>query len=101
MRASGVLSALVVFVGDWEGYVSPLVLEEIERTPKVAREKIARELRKGYLLVLAESAESLWLAALYISAGAIPARYEDDARHVTVAAISDIGVIVSWNSRHV
>lgn len=86
--------------GRWEGYVSPLVLEEIERAPKAAREKIARELRKGYLLVLPESAESLRLAAMYISAGAIPANYEDDARHIAVAAISDIGVIVSWNFRH-
>jgi hypothetical protein len=51
-------------------------------------------------LVLAESAESLRLAAMYISAGAIPANYEGDARHIAVAAINDIGVIVSWNFRH-
>lgn len=86
--------------GRWEGYVSTLVLEEVERAPKAAREQIGRELRKGYLLVLAESAESQRLAALYISAGAIPANYEDDARHIAVAAFSDIRVIVSWNFRH-
>jgi predicted nucleic acid-binding protein len=86
--------------GRWEGYVSTLVLEEVERAPRAARDKIGRELRKGYLLVLEESAESLRLAKHYLSAGAIPERYEDDARHIALAAINDIAVIVSWNFRH-
>ena len=86
--------------GRWDGYVSTLVLEEVERAPKAARDKIGRELRKGYLLVLEESLESLRLADRYLSAGAIPERYEDDARHIALAAINDIAVIVSWNFRH-
>jgi predicted nucleic acid-binding protein len=86
--------------GRWDGYVSTLVLEEVERAPKAARDKIGRELRKGYLLVLEESPESLRLADQYLSAGAIPERYEDDARHIALAAINDIAVIVSWNFRH-
>jgi predicted nucleic acid-binding protein len=86
--------------GHWEGYVSTLVLEEVERAPRAARETISRELRKGYLLVLEESPESLRLAQLYVSADAIPERYQDDARHVAMAAANDIAVIVSWNFRH-
>lgn len=32
--------------------------------------------------------------------GAIPADYEDDARHVAIATVNDIRAVVSWNFRH-
>lgn len=83
-----------------DGFISTLVLQEVERAPKRVRDKIGRELRKGYLLVLEESAPSIRLAAAYVSAGAMPSDYEDDARHIAVATTNDIRVIVSWNFRH-
>ena len=86
--------------GLWEGYISTLVLEEVERAPKAVREKIIREIQKSQFVVLEETQESLALARAYVSAGAIPADYEDDARHIAVATVSDIRVIVSWNFRH-
>lgn len=86
--------------GLWEGYISALVLEEVERAPKAAREKVADELRKGFLTVLEESAESVRLAEIYVSAGAFPSDYEDDARHVAIATVNDVLVIASWNFRH-
>jgi len=84
----------------WEGYISTLVLEEVERAPKAVREKIIREIQKSRLTALEETQESLALARAYVVAGAIPADYEDDARHISVATVSDIRVIVSWNFRH-
>lgn len=86
--------------GRWDGYISTLVLEEVERAPKSIREMIAAELRNSRLAVLEESPQSLALARMYVTAGAIPADYEDDARHIAIATISDIRVIVSWNFRH-
>ena len=94
----GVLAGLAK--GLWEGYISTLVLEEIERAPKTAREKITNELRKGFLTVLGESDESVRLAEKYVSAGAFPSDYEDDVRHVAIASVNDIPVVVSWNFRH-
>ncbi|GIX46070.1 MAG: hypothetical protein KatS3mg131_0281 [Candidatus Tectimicrobiota bacterium] len=35
-----------------------------------------------------------------MEAHAIPPAYEDDARHIAIATVSDIRVIVSWNFRH-
>jgi predicted nucleic acid-binding protein len=83
-----------------EGYISTLVLEEVERAPKAARDKISQELRKGYLTVLEESSESVRLSHAYVAAVAVPADYEDDARHIAIATVNDIQVIVSWNFRH-
>ena len=86
--------------GLWEGYISTLVLEEVDRAPRSVREKISAELRRIPLPVLEESSESLALAQAYVLSGAIPADYEDDARHVAIATINDIRVIISWNFRH-
>ena len=86
--------------GLWEGFISTVVLEEVERAPKKVRERIGRELRKGYLMVLEESGASIRLSAAYVSASAMPGDYEDDARHIAVATTNDIRVVVSWNFRH-
>lgn len=51
-------------------------------------------------MVLEESAASIRLSAAYVSAGAMPGDYEDDARHIAVATTNDIRVVVSWNFRH-
>lgn len=86
--------------GWWDGYVSALVLEEVSRAHESIRKKIARELEKSPLMVLEESPESVALARSYVEARAIPAEYEDDARHIAIATVNDITVIVSWNFRH-
>ena len=86
--------------GRWEGYISTLVLEEVGRAPKPVRQRIAVELGKSAPSVLEESPESVSLAHAYVSAGVISADYEDDARHIAVATMNDVRVIVSWNFRH-
>jgi predicted nucleic acid-binding protein len=86
--------------GIWDGYISVLVLEEISRAHETVRQKIAQQLEKSNLMVLEESSDSLALAQAYIEANAIPPDYEDDARHIAIATLHDINVIVSWNFRH-
>lgn len=86
--------------GLWDGYISVLVLEEISRAHEIVRQKITQELEKSTLIVLEESPESLALAQAYLEANAIPPDYEDDARHIAIATLHDINVVVSWNFRH-
>ncbi|MDA2925842.1 hypothetical protein MYX78_01185 [Acidobacteria bacterium AH-259-G07] len=86
--------------GVWDGFVSVLVLEEVSRAPASVRQLIAAEIEKTPLLVLEESEESLTLARAYVDSGAIPRQYEDDGRHVAIATVNDIRIIVSWNFRH-
>ena len=86
--------------GRWAGYVSIIVLSEIDRAAAEIREKIGAELRMARRTVLEESSESVALARAYVAAGAIPEAYEDDARHIAIATTNDIAVVVSWNFRH-
>lgn len=83
-----------------DGYISTLVLEEIERAPDPVRTAILSVLRRSPLKVLEESPESASLGRAYVLAGAIPADYEDDARHIAIATVNHVLVIVSWNFRH-
>lgn len=50
------------------------------------------------LLELTARAEEL--AQAYLTAGVVSAKYVDDARHVAIATTHGIGVIVTWNFRH-
>jgi predicted nucleic acid-binding protein len=50
------------------------------------------------LLELTPRAEEL--AQAYLAAGVVSARYADDARHVAIATTHGIGVLVTWNFRH-
>ena len=84
----------------WEGFISTLVLEEVERAPEAVRGRITSELRRSEVTVLEESAESLLLVRLYMPSGAIPANSEYDARHIALATVNGIHTLVSWNFRH-
>lgn len=61
---------------------------------------MARSCRRDSWEILGESPESMRLSEMYIAAGAVPAEYDNDARHVAVATVHHIPVIVSWNFRH-
>ena len=40
------------------------------------------------------------LAQAYVDAGIVTKKYVDDARHVAIATTNGVGVLVSWNFRH-
>jgi len=50
--------------------------------------------------VLEETAASVELTRRYVAAGALPLNAESDARHIAIASVHDIRIIVSWNFRH-
>jgi predicted nucleic acid-binding protein len=50
------------------------------------------------ILPMTDRAEEL--AQSYISGGILTPKYIDDARHVAIATTHGIGVIVSWNFKH-
>lgn len=50
---------------------------------------------------ISESPESLALADKYIAEGILTDTFRDDARHIAVATVQNVDILVSWNFRHV
>ena len=46
------------------------------------------------------TAEAESLAQAYLAAGVVTPKYADDARHVAIATVHGLNVIVSWNFHH-
>ena len=77
---------------------SVLTRQEIEAAPPDVRELMDRTFPDETLLPLTE--ESIQLAQAYLEAGVVPTAYADDARHVAIAVVYEIHLLVSWNFRH-
>ena len=50
--------------------------------------------------ILPLTEESEQLARAYVAAGIVTANYLDDARHVAIATVEQVGLVVSWNFKH-
>ena len=80
--------------------ISYLTDAEIEDAPgevKIIYEKF-RECRHVFLELDAESIE---LADTYLEHKILSPKYRDDARHIAMATVADVDVLVSWNFRHI
>src|SRR3990172_4293577 len=77
---------LLRLIGDgaYEGYISRLTIEEILAAPEKMHEKLQANISRAGFAILEENAESISLADAYVSDGAIPEKYRDDARHIAI-----------------
>ena len=80
-------------------HISTVVLQEIALAGASAA-LIVREINKLGPRILQPSDQSEKLAEAYLGAGIIPAKKRDDARHVAIATVAGLRVLVSWNHRH-
>jgi hypothetical protein len=88
--------------GKFIPYTSEYVLEELNNERNIERRKKMLELINEYdVIILPEEEEADRLAAEYISAGIIPARYETDGQHIAIASVKGLQIIVSLNFRHI
>ena len=81
-------------------FMSELTDSEIEDAPRAVREiyKIFRNYSKDILLLNPEAVE---LAAVYLRRGILTEKYQDDARHIAIATIAAVDLVVSWNFKHI
>ena len=85
--------------GQFRFVVSVVTQQEAALAPPNVIELFARTFPDDSLLLpLSERAEEL--AQAYIMDGVLTAKYIDDARHVAIATTHGIGIIVSWNFKH-
>ena len=90
--------ALWTKLNDHEVFISELVLEELERTNEQIRHKLFSAIQGFSLLKISKEAEAL--AEIYVKQGIFPEKYFDDALHVALASVSQIGILLSWNFTH-
>lgn len=45
--------------------------------------------------------EAIDLASVYLSRGILTEKYQDDARHIAMATIAAVDLVVSWNFKHI
>ena len=81
-----------------EVYISELVLDELHSATPDLVEKFNKAIEGFNVLKSTERAESL--ANIYVKQGIFPEKYFDDALHVALASTNEIGILISWNFRH-
>src|SRR5215469_9896056 len=81
-------------------YISTVVLQEIALAEASAAAQMVGEINKLTPVALEPSEESEELAEAYLEAGIIPLKKRDDARHIAIATVAGMEIVVSWNHRH-
>jgi predicted nucleic acid-binding protein len=85
--------------GDFDIYVSDLVLAEINNTRELQlKAQLHGQVDSYTILQLNE--ESRVLSNEYVRHGAIPADYNEDALHISIATSYGIDYLLSWNFTH-
>jgi hypothetical protein len=52
------------------------------------------------LEVIYETEAGVTLLEEYVKRKIIPRKYRDDGRHIAVAVVNDVDVIITWNCKH-
>ena len=86
--------------GKYELFISPVVMEELERCHQPKRSKMYRYLEQTRIEVLPESGEIVELSKEYIKKGVLTEKSLDDCLHIAFAVVHDCDIIVSWNFKH-
>lgn len=84
--------------GQWRFVTSLVAVEELEQAPERVRELFQRSFNPESLLEMTPEIQEL--AAAYVSHGVVSRKFQDDARHVAACTIYGIGLLVSWNFKH-
>lgn len=80
--------------------ISDITESELAAAPPEVQ-AVYDELEDGVHERVEETPESIELAEKYLAEGILSAKFRDDARHIAVATVHDVDVLVSWNFKHV
>lgn len=87
--------------GDYDAYISDVVVEEIDRAPEPKRTQLVDIVKRHDFTMLEADFESEDLTQKYTQEGTIPERFINDARHIAIAVVNNMDVLVSWNFQHI
>ena len=83
-------------------FISELVLREILKTKNPEKQAILLELVNKYkptILTIDKDIENL--AEKYITENVLTDKHREDAQHISVAAVNEMDLLVSWNMRDI
>ncbi len=80
--------------------VSEVTLDELDFAPERVR-RILAEIPESCVERVAVTPESEALAREYLDAKVVGSSCLDDARHIAVATIMGVDIVVSWNFKHI
>jgi len=80
--------------------ISEITEAEISKAPQEVHD-ILFDLIQHKCEVILETEESIELAQQYIEAKILTANFENDARHIAVATVNNVDIVVSWNFKHI
>lgn len=87
--------------GIYEGYTSEYTVDELMKAPEEKSRKMLDLIKEYNITVFRRSVEVNELAALYQDEGVLPKRSTTDARHIAIATINDMDMILSLNFEHI
>ncbi len=80
--------------------ISDLVLFELERSPENVKE-VLNGVTEDNIEYVFLNEESISLANAYLKEGVIAENSLSDARHIAIATVERVDVLVSWNFKHI
>ncbi|MDR1955539.1 MAG: hypothetical protein LBQ30_01635 [Treponema sp.] len=87
--------------GKFEPYTSIYATDELQADPdQENRERMLRLVGEYNVQVLGNDEQTERLAEIYVREGAVKATYPTDARHIAVAVVNGLDVMVSLNFQH-
>jgi predicted nucleic acid-binding protein len=86
--------------GKYDLFISPIVIDEVEKCAEPKRSKMYERLEQITLQVLDRNDEVVQLAKKYINSGVLKEKSFDDCLHIAFAAVYDCDILVSWNFKH-
>lgn len=87
--------------GDYELFISELVITEIERATKQIRDKLLEKIDEFEPEELKITDAVRTLALKYVDVNLLPENSFDDLMHAAIAAVNDMDFLVSWNLKHI
>jgi len=80
--------------------ISDLIFEELTLAPEPVK-KTLRQLVEYEPEILEINDDALNLAEIYLDRKILTPKYRDDARHIALASVANVDVLVSWNFKHI
>ena len=80
--------------------ISDVLLFELEGAPKDVK-NILKKVPYENIEYVPLNEESITLANAYIAEGAVAEKSLSDARHIAIATVERVDVLVSWNFKHI